>query len=210
MCQDGGMWLAELSERSGVTIPTIKYYRRAGLLPPGAAVGATRTRYDEGHLERLRLIRALVTVAGMPIAQVREVLAVVDDPATPVVKAMGSAHEHLSPEPAAEPSSESRSRAAALIRRRRWRTASDGRHARALAAALDAMSEAGLPMSDQTLATYAESAASVARADLSGMADLSRAGAVERAVTGTVLGEPVLLALRRMAQESAARRRGLR
>ena len=203
------MWLAELSERSGVAIPTIKYYRREGLLPPGEAVGATRTRYDEDHLERLRLIRALVTVAAMPIARVREVLAVVDDPATPVVKAMGSAHEQLSPEPAAEPSGDSTSRVATLIRRRRWRTAPDGRHARALAAALDAMADAGLPMSDETLAAYAEGAVAVARSDLAGMAELSREGAVERAVTGTVLGEPVLLALRRMAHESAARRRGL-
>jgi DNA-binding transcriptional MerR regulator len=202
------MWLAELSERSGVPIPTIKYYRRESLLPPGEAAGATRARYGERHLERLRLIRALVTVAGMPIAQVREVLAVVADPETPVARAMGNAHERLSPVPAIEPSSESMSRVGDLIRRRRWRTAPAGRHARALAAALDTMTEAGLLLSEETLAAYAEGAVTVARADLAGMAHLSREGAVERAVTGTVLGEPVLLALRRMAQESAARRRG--
>ena len=53
------MWMAELASRSGLTVPTIKYYLREGLLPPGETVGATRTRYDESHVRRLRLVRAL-------------------------------------------------------------------------------------------------------------------------------------------------------
>lgn len=200
------MWLAELSERSGVAIPTIKYYRREGLLPPGETAATTRAHYDEGHLDRLRLIRALVGVAGMPIARVREVLAVVDDDAVPVAAAMGSAHVQLSPEPAREPSEASRARVAALLRARRWRARVDGRHARALAAALDAMDHAGAGMAEETLAAYAEAVTDVARADLASTTDLSRERAVERAVTGTLLGEPVLLALRRLAQEGLARR----
>ena len=201
------MWLAELSARSGVPIPTIKYYRREGLLPPGQAVGNGRADYDEGHLERLRLVRALVVVAGMPIARVREVLHVVDDETVPVSAAMGSAHRSLSAEPSRPPSTASTDRVAALVRRRRWRVAPDSRHALALAAALDAMDDAGVGMGDETLATYADAASDVARADLASTADLSRERAVERAVTGTLLGEPVLLALRRLAQEGVARRR---
>lgn len=198
--------LAELSERSGVPIPTIKYYRREGLLPAGETIGRTRARYDEAHLDRLRLVRALVGVAGLSITRVREVLAVVDDDDEFVVAAMGSAHVLLSAEPATEPSADAAARVSALIRRRRWRAEPDGRHARALAAALDAMAEAGAPMSDATLAAYADGVTPVARADLAGMADLGRERAVERAVTGTLLGEPVLLTLRRLAQESLARR----
>jgi len=201
------MWLAELSERSGVPIPTIKYYRREGLLPAGASAGAPRARYDEGHLERLRLVRALVVVAGMPIARVREVLAVVDDDAVPVSEAMGSAHASLSPDPQREPSAASVARVAAVARARRWPVPVESSHARALAAALDVMDEAGAGMSDRTLATYADAAGEVARVDLASTADLSRERAVERAVTGTLLGEPVLLALRRLAQEGLARRR---
>ena len=200
------MRLAELSERSGVTIPTIKYYRREGLLPAGEPAGATRARYDEAHLDRLRLIRALVGVAGMPIARVREVLAVVDDEGAPVAAAMGSAHVQLSPEPAQEPSEESQHRVAALLRARRWGATVDGRHARALAAALDAMDAAGAGMAEQTLAAYAEGVTGIARADLASTTDLSRERAVERAVTGTLLSEPVLLSLRRLAQEGLARR----
>ncbi|MDP3890043.1 MerR family transcriptional regulator, partial [Nocardioides sp.] len=71
--------MSELSRRSGVSVPTIKYYLREGLLPPGEATGATRAVYDATHVRRLRLIRALVDVAGMRLDRVREVLAAVDD-----------------------------------------------------------------------------------------------------------------------------------
>jgi len=201
------MWLAELSARSGVPIPTIKYYRREGLLPAGDLVGAGRARYDETHLERLRLVRALVGVAGMPISRVHEVLAVIDDDTVPVATAMGSAHGWLSADPHQDPTDASLTRVRAVLRGRRWRVGPDSRHARALAAALDAMDHAGVAMSDETLTTYADAAGEVARVDLASTADLSRTRAVERAITGTLLGEPVLLALRRLAQEGLARRR---
>jgi DNA-binding transcriptional MerR regulator len=201
------MWLAELSERSGVPIPTIKYYRREGLLPPGEAAGATRSRYDEGHLDRLRLIRALVTVAGLPLERVREVLAAVEDDSVPLAEAMGSAHLQLSPPPVAAPSRQARDRVAALARGSRWRVAPEGPHGTALAAALDAMAAAGVGMSDDTLATYADAAVAVARVDVASTSSLGREGAVARAVTGTVLGEQVLLALRRLSHEATSRGR---
>ena len=59
------MWMAELATRSGLSVPTIKYYLREGLLPAGVATGATRAVYDETHVHRLRLIRALTDVAGI-------------------------------------------------------------------------------------------------------------------------------------------------
>jgi DNA-binding transcriptional MerR regulator len=59
------MWMAELAARSGLSVATIKFYLREGLLPPGEATGATRSRYDESHVRRLRLIRALTEVAGL-------------------------------------------------------------------------------------------------------------------------------------------------
>src|SRR5262245_4307777 len=73
------MRLAELSERSGVSTATIKYYLREGLLPPGRQVNATTAEYDEEHLRRLRLVRAMIQVGGVPVAKVREVLGHVDD-----------------------------------------------------------------------------------------------------------------------------------
>lgn len=199
------MWLGELSTCSGVPIPTIKYYLREALLPRGDGSGPARASYDERHLDRLRLIRALVGVGGMPIARVREVLAAVDDESVSVAAAMGSAHLQLSEDTA--PSAASQARVDSAVTSRRWRVETDGRHGRAVAAALDAMEAAGSPMTDATLAVYVEAADTIGRADLAGMTDLSRARAVERAVAGTVLGEPVLLALRRLSHENQARRR---
>lgn len=73
------MRLADLSKRSGVSTATIKYYLREGLLPPGRQVNATTAEYDEDHLRRLRLVRALIQVGKVPVATAREVLGHVDD-----------------------------------------------------------------------------------------------------------------------------------
>ncbi|MEP6649003.1 MAG: MerR family transcriptional regulator, partial [Lapillicoccus sp.] len=54
------MRLAELCAATGVPAATVKYYLREGLLPPGERVSATRADYGPPHVERLRLIRALV------------------------------------------------------------------------------------------------------------------------------------------------------
>lgn len=73
------MRLAELSERSGLSTTTIKYYLREGLLPPGRRITATQAEYDEGHLRRLRLVRALIQIGRVPVTTAREVLAAVED-----------------------------------------------------------------------------------------------------------------------------------
>lgn len=200
------MWMSELSERSGVAVATIKFYLREGLLPPGEATGATRATYDEDHVRRLRLIRALVDVAGMSLERVRRVLAAVDQEES-LDAAIGLAHTELSPEPASPPGEASRARVAHLVKDARWRVEPDGRHGEALAAALDAMDAAGQPLSDKVLATYVDATAAIAKADLDSMGDRTRDGAAAFAVIGTLLTEPVMIALRRMAQESLARRR---
>lgn len=205
------MWMSELSQRSGVPVPTIKYYLREGLLLPGEAVRATRAIYDETHVSRLRLIRALVGVGGMSLARVRRVLETVDDEANDLHQVLAAAHEQLSPESSAEPSAESREQVAKLIRKRRWRVSPNGRHVTALAGALDDLAASGMPMPGEALATYADAAALVAGVDLAGMpggtSDGSREGAATYAVTGTVLAAPVLLALRRLAHENLSTRR---
>ncbi|KUP95458.1 MerR family transcriptional regulator, partial [Thermobifida cellulosilytica] len=69
------MRIGELSRRSGVSVPTIKYYLREGMLPEGERTAANQVRYSESHLRRLRLIRGLIDVGGLPVPTVREVLA---------------------------------------------------------------------------------------------------------------------------------------
>jgi len=109
------MWMAELAERSGVRVPTIKFYLREGLVPRGEERGATRAAYGEEHVRRLRLVRALVEVAGLGLDRVREVLDALDDPTLSLHETIATAHQLLSPIPSPDPSPESRAQVAALL-----------------------------------------------------------------------------------------------
>ena len=90
------MRISEMAARSGVPVPTIKYYLRERLLPAGSLTSATQATYDDAHVERLRLIRALVDSAGLSIAQTRRVLDSVDSPPKSVHDLLGVAAEAVS------------------------------------------------------------------------------------------------------------------
>lgn len=197
--------MSELSQRSGVPVATVKFYLREELLEPGEAAGATRARYSERHVQRLRLIRALVEVAGLSLPRVREVLATLDDESLGIAEAVGGAHVALSPEPATAPSDRSVRRVAELAAGLGWSAVP--RHATALAAALDAMDAAGQPLSEARLVGYAHAVATIAASDLEGMVAMPRDDAATYAVLGTLLTEPVLVYLRRMAHADRALRR---
>jgi DNA-binding transcriptional MerR regulator len=204
-CQDVPVWISELSQRSRLPVATVKFYLREGLLPPGEAVGATRAHYDESHLRRLRLIRALVEMAGLRLEEVRSILAAVDDDSLPMHEVVGSAHSRLSESSdAPSASAASRSRVEALVRRRRWRIAPDSAHKEALARALDALDVLEYPVTDDLLDGYAAALATTAEREVGALADSSAEQATEMAVVGTLLLEPVVLVIRRMAQESVS------
>lgn len=61
--------LNELCARAGVTTRTVRYYIQRGLLPAPAAQGPA-TRYGQGHLDRLLLIRHLQR-EHQPLAEIR-------------------------------------------------------------------------------------------------------------------------------------------
>ncbi|MEI7745561.1 MAG: MerR family transcriptional regulator [Chloroflexota bacterium] len=61
--------LADLARLADVTPRTIRYYVAQGLLPSPEAAGSN-TRYGEGHLARLRLIRRLQR-EHLPLAEIR-------------------------------------------------------------------------------------------------------------------------------------------
>src|SRR5690606_1463378 len=90
--------MSELSARSGVAIPTIKYYLREGLLHQGEQVAATRAEYDDSHLRRLRLIRALIEVGKLPIAAVKKVVAAIENESLPFHQMLGTAHYAITPQ----------------------------------------------------------------------------------------------------------------
>jgi DNA-binding transcriptional MerR regulator len=200
------MWIAELSRRTGAPVATIKYYLREGLLPPGEAVGATRSRYGETHVRRLRLIRALVEVGGLSLARVRDVLAEVDEESRELHEVLGAAHSALIPEAPAV-STESKERVDRLIKDRGWLVYEGSADRALLAGALDALADVGHRFDDETLQAYAQAAQQVADTDVAHLPVGDRSRTVEAVVVVTALGGPVLLTLRRLAQESASARR---
>jgi DNA-binding transcriptional MerR regulator len=197
--------ISELARRGGVPVATVKYYLREGLLPPGELTGATRARYGEEHLSRLGLVRALLGPGGLSVATARTVLAAVDAPGTSVHEALGAAHGALpgvAPEGPAD-----LDQARAVLRRQGWQVAEDSPALRALAGALEALRAAGAAPPDERLDRYAEAAGRLGEQDVAEVPTGSLADAVHFVVVNTVLLEPVLLALRRLAQEDASRRR---
>jgi DNA-binding transcriptional MerR regulator len=197
--------ISELAARSRLTIPTVKYYLRLGLLPAGEQTSATRATYAESHLRRLTLIRALAEVAGLSLDQIRSVLATVDDESASLHAALGSAHNLLSSAPAPDPAA--RDRVDALLRRWGWRVHPHSTSRDGLARGLGALDALEHPLADGLLDAYAGSMHAVAVADIDSLPAADREAAVERAVVGTLLLEPVLLALRRLAQEDVSQRR---
>ncbi|WP_447040122.1 MerR family transcriptional regulator [Streptomyces sp. DSM 118878] len=204
------MRIGELSRRTGVPVPTIKYYVREGLLPAGELSSPNQAHYDEAHERRLRLIRALLEVGGLKVAAIAEVLGAVDDPERPLHKVLGAAADRLGAQGVADDDAEAEAAGAAveqLIARRGWRTHESNSAAEDLSRALAAMDRVGHGAFVGLLDEYADAAEVVARADL---AYVGRRGAVEdlveSVVIGTVLGEAVFSALRRMAHVDASAR----
>lgn len=213
------MRLAELSERSGVSTATIKYYLREGLLAPGRRVTATTAEYDDGHLRRLRLVRALLQVGGIPVATARDVLAHVDDESLGRTIRMGAALWTLPQGP--EPDDEDPAVAAArgevdrLLEMLGWSTARElgalSPVHRSLVVAVATLIRLGYPWDAELMAPYAELMHQAAVRDLDFVeTHPSEAEKVETVVAAAILFQPVLKALHRLAQEEeSARRYGL-
>ncbi|MEV0118811.1 MerR family transcriptional regulator [Streptomyces sp. NPDC050844] len=202
--------IGELSRRTGVPVPTIKYYVREGLLPQGELSSPNQAHYGEAHERRLRLIRALLDVGGLKVAAIAEVLGAVDDPERPLHKVLGAAADRLGTAGAADDDAEAQAAQTAvgeLIARRGWHAHESNPAADDLSRALAAMGRVGHGAFTELLDEYADAAEMVARADLGyvnrrvAVEDL-----VESVVIGTVLGEVVFNAMRRLAHVDASAR----
>lgn len=203
------MRISELSAESGVALPTIKYYLREGLLHQGRQVAATRAEYDETHLRRLRLIRALLEVGKLQVASIKKIIEAVDDESLPVHTMLGTAHYALAPavEPEEGEEWEAATRAVdAVIAEHGWRIAPDAPTRAELAQTLVRMHQLGLSCD---LAPYAEAAHKlVAEVEMDTVPFTGpRDAAVEALVLGTVLYGRAFDTLRRLAQESESGRR---
>ncbi|MGX2993646.1 MerR family transcriptional regulator [Streptomyces sp. JNUCC 64] len=213
------MRIGELSRRTGVPVPTIKYYVREGLLPPGELTQRNQATYGEPHEHRLRLIRALLDVGGLRIAAIRDVLGAVDDSGRSVHSVLGAASDVLVGRDRQSLKGEveedealrtARARVAGLIARRGWLVNEGCPGVEALAAALAAVQRVGLDDFATVLDDYAGAAEAVARADLDFVgARRTLDEVVEGVIVGTVLGDTMFSALRHLAQvDRSARQYG--
>lgn len=199
------MRISELSRTSGVPVATVKYYLRTGLLHEGRRTSATQAQYDEAHAARLRLIRALIGVGGLSIASVRAVLDQLDDPPESMHELLGAAHDRLGPEDREDVDTRA---AEALVREMGWQIDdADPAPLYRLAAALAAIDAADFTLPPGRLRDYADSMQALAELEVGDVPTESRDAAVHYVVLGTILAEPVLLAMRRLAQIDASSRR---
>lgn len=76
------MKISDLSRATGVDVATIRYYEKAGLLPPPARHANGYRSYEASHLERLAFVRHCRAL-DMPLADVKSLLEVVDGRADP-------------------------------------------------------------------------------------------------------------------------------
>lgn len=206
------MLLHELSAESGCSAASIKFYRREGLLPAGERLTATRQEYGPAHLERLQLIQVLREIADAPIARIRRLTQLLDDPEEPVIRALeeaqaialGAETERDDTEPArAEHPS-----VASLLSRLHWPDV-DSVPRRALDDLLHSLEGWGMPADPDTLQHYAEPMAEIARGEVAFLRNTSEAGAapsddviVLRAVAGTIAFDRLVKVLRALGHTS--------
>jgi DNA-binding transcriptional MerR regulator len=199
------MRISELSRRTGVAVPTIKYYLREGLLHEGVRTSATQAQYDASHEARLGLIRALVGPGGCSIAKVHRVLQAIEDPPPSMHDLLGVVMAGSDQPPELRPGHE---RVHQLMREWGWRVEDkDCPSHDALAEALNALDAAGFVLPDGALEMYKDHMEQIAAYELATVPTGSAAEAVRYVVLGTVLPESLILALRRMAQQEASARR---
>ena len=205
------MKISDLSQASQVPLPTIKFYIREGLLPAGRRTAKNQADYDGTHVERLALIRAL-QAAGMRLDTIASALRAADNAKENFVIAAIDALERpiqapVDPEQAAHKKAERL--LAALIKRRGWRLGADDISVRDAIRALAIILQGfGGDQDSDSLDVYAQAADLLASHEVPDEIDLnaSRAEVLRYCMLGTVLFEPFVLALRRMAHVDRTRK----
>jgi DNA-binding transcriptional MerR regulator len=214
------MRIGELSRETGVSVASIKYYLREGLLPAGELTSPNQARYGDAHVRRLRLIRALIDVGGLSVAGTRDVLAAVDTEDVPLHHVLGRTQAALMGEVAGDGAKRSSTRTSvtedetadraaklldAVVARHGWRVGADNPGRRAAIEVLATSERLGSEVLSTLLETYVEMLEPLAAAEVGNVvARGGREDVVEGAVVGTVLGAGLIAALRTMAHESAS------
>lgn len=199
--------MAELSGRTGVPIPTIKFYLREGLLPPGERTSPNQAQYGEEHARRLKLIRALVDVGGLSIVASRAVLGHLDAVGIGTLEQLGKVQYSLTQRREREPEDDDAWRAAEeqvdqLLTRHGWQVRADNPARANLTEVIATLRRLGQHDVLDLLDRYADAAEGLAAAEVAAVWERpSIEDRAEGVVTFAVLADALLAALRRLAQE---------
>jgi DNA-binding transcriptional MerR regulator len=193
-------------------VPTIKYDLREGLLPAGELSSPNQASYDETRVRRLRLIRALIELAQVPVAKVKEILESLDADTEPLHEQIGRAHRALTPTRRLTASDDARTAATAqvseLIANRGWSVHPEAPALATLIDTIAALRSLGQDNLVDHLDTYAESVERFTNLEIDAVtANPTRDQLAESVVIGTILGETLIASLRLLAQESISAER---
>lgn len=198
------MRISELAEQSSVPVATIKYYLRVGLLHDGRLTAPRQAQYDDSHLGRLRLVRALLGPGNLSVTEAGNVLQQLDDPPDSAHDLLGIAAHAAAALPE---SSTSHPRADALLEKWGWSVDPEDHDSRSrLEQALRGLEDAGFEPPEGFLDMYASAMGKIAAREVEEVPRGSPAAALRYVMLGTVLVEPLLLALRRLAHQDASAR----
>ncbi len=83
-----GAWLSigALAKAAGVSVQTVRWYEQQGLLPEPLRTAGGQRRYGRETLQRLSFIRHAREL-GLPLADIRALLQLADNPAAPCAEA---------------------------------------------------------------------------------------------------------------------------
>ena len=90
----GDFKIGALAKQTGTNAPTIRYYEEIGLLRSAGRQAGNQRVYGDADVKSLTFIRRCREF-GFSIEQVRSLVALVQDPASPCVQARDLAQEHL-------------------------------------------------------------------------------------------------------------------
>lgn len=88
------MAIGDLSRKTGVKVPTIRYYEGIGLLPAPPRSEGNRRLYGTKAVDRLRFIRHAREL-GFEVEAIRELLDLAEQPQRSCAEVDALAHEHL-------------------------------------------------------------------------------------------------------------------
>jgi DNA-binding transcriptional MerR regulator len=206
--------VSELASEARTPVSTIKFYVREGVLPSGDPSAKHRAFYGQAHVRRLRLIRALRQVGGLGMPAIRDICKRLDgkgegalhDVIVHVIDALGRERRVKS---ARREVALAREEVLGLLDTQGVRVRPNARAVADLADALVGLRHViGPEVSATDFVPYLDAMRALAEQDFEAnrhlITDAASAGIA--ATFGTVLWEPILLVLRRIAHEDVSAR----